>query len=81
MKAGADWLLSDMLLFFIPAAVTAVQYGGLFREDGWRLALVVAGGTLMVMVAVAFAVDRAARLERRLALRRVLVARQAAARA
>ncbi|WP_277182438.1 CidA/LrgA family protein [Caballeronia sp. BR00000012568055] len=70
VKAGADWLLSDMLLFFIPAAVAAVQYGGLFMEDGWRLALVVVAGTLMVMVAVAFAVDRAARLERRLALRR-----------
>jgi holin-like protein len=78
VKAGADWLLSDMLLFFIPAAVAAVQYGGLFREDGWRLALVVVGGTLMVMVAVAFAVDRAARLERRLALRRVLSVRHAA---
>ncbi|WP_321813877.1 MULTISPECIES: CidA/LrgA family protein [unclassified Paraburkholderia] len=71
VKAGADWLLSDMLLFFIPAAVAAVQYGGLFRADGWRLALVVVGGTLMVMFAVAFAVEQAARLERRLALRRV----------
>jgi holin-like protein len=78
IKAGADWLLSDMLLFFIPAAVAAVQYGGLFREDGWRLALVVVAGTLMVMVAVAFAVEQAARLERRLALRRVMVARHTA---
>jgi holin-like protein len=78
VKAGADWLLSDMLLFFIPAAVAAVQYGGLFRADGWRLALVVAGGTLMVMVAVAFAVDQAARLERRLELRRVQHARRVA---
>jgi holin-like protein len=78
VKAGADWLLADMLLFFIPAAIAAVQYGGLFMEDGWRLALVVVGGTLMVMVAVAFAVDRAAQLERRLALRRALVARHAA---
>jgi holin-like protein len=78
IKAGADWLLSDMLLFFIPAAVAAVQYGGLFREDGWRLALVVVGGTLMVMIAVACAVEQAARLERRLALRRAMIARQAA---
>jgi len=76
VKAGADWLLSDMLLFFIPAAVAAVQYGGLFREDGWRLALVVIAGTLMVMVAVAFAVEQAARLERRLALRRVMIQRE-----
>ena len=75
IKAGADWLLSDMLLFFIPAAVAVVNYGGLFRADGWRLALVVIAGTLMVMVAVAFAVEQAARLERRLALRRVMVAR------
>lgn len=78
VKAGADWLLSDMLLFFIPAAVAAVQYGGLFRADGWRLALVVVAGTLMVMVAVAFAVEQAARFERRLALRRVMVARHTA---
>ncbi|MEX3900393.1 CidA/LrgA family protein [Paraburkholderia sp. BR10954] len=76
VKAGADWLLSDMLLFFIPAAVAAVQYGGLFRADGWRLALVVIAGTLMVMVAVACAVDQAARVERRFALRRVRVARE-----
>ncbi|WP_329958859.1 CidA/LrgA family protein [Paraburkholderia sejongensis] len=78
VKAGADWLLSDMLLFFIPAAVAAVQYGGLFRADGWRLALVVIGGTLMVMVAVALAVDQAARLERRVALRRARATRRTA---
>ncbi|AMM15223.1 murein hydrolase transporter LrgA [Burkholderia sp. PAMC 28687] len=78
VKAGADWLLTDMLLFFIPAAVAAVQYGGLFREDGWRLALVVVFGTLMVMIAVAFAVEQASKLERRLQLRRISSARQAA---
>ena len=76
VKAGADWLLSDMLLFFIPAAVAAVPSGGLLRADGWRLALVVIAGTLMVMVAVAFAVDRAARVERRLALRRARAERR-----
>lgn len=70
VKAGADWLLADMLLFFVPAAVAVVQYGGLFESDGWRLALVVVCGTLMVMVAVAFTVDQAARLERVLAIRR-----------
>ncbi|KND59343.1 Holin-like protein CidA [Candidatus Burkholderia verschuerenii] len=79
VKAGADWLLADMLLFFITAAVAAVQYGGLFMEDGWRLALVVVAETLMVMVAVAFAVDRAARLERRIALRRAMSLRHARA--
>jgi len=76
VKAGADWLLTDMLLFFIPGAVAAVQYGGLFRENGWRLALVVVFGTLMVMVAVAFAVEQASRLERWLELRRITAARR-----
>lgn len=71
VKAGADWLLSNMLLFFIPAAVAVVQYGGLFKSDGWRLALVVVAGTLTVMIAVAVTVDQAARFERRLAMRRV----------
>jgi holin-like protein len=80
VKAGADWLLSDMLLFFVPAAVAVVQYGGLFKSDGWRLALVVVIGTLLVMVAVAFTVDQAARLERVLATRRLRAARVAAVR-
>ena len=74
VKAGADWLLSELLLFFVPAAVAVVQYGGLFKSDGWRLALVVICGTLTVLVAVAFTVDQAVRLERRLALRRAHVA-------
>ncbi|WP_245982810.1 CidA/LrgA family protein [Trinickia fusca] len=73
VKAGADWLLSNMLLFFIPAAVAVVQYGGLFKTDGWRLALVVVTGTLTVMVAVALTVDQAVRFERRLALKRARV--------
>ena len=71
VKAGADWMLSELLLFFVPAAVAVVQYGGLFKADGWRLALVVVCGTLTVLVAVALTVDQAVRLERRLALRRV----------
>jgi holin-like protein len=78
VKDGANWLLSDMLLFFVPAAVAAVQYGGLFREDGWRLALVVVAGTAFVMVAVAVSVDLAARLERKLAVERMRVDRRRA---
>lgn len=79
VKAGADWLLSDLLLFFVPAAVAVVQYGGLFKTDGWRLALVVIGGTLTVLLAVAFTVDQAVRLERVLATRRALAGRAGSA--
>ncbi len=81
IQDGANWLLSDMLLFFIPATVAAVQYGGLFRADGWRLALVVVAGTAFVMLAVAVAVDVAAGFERRLALRRLRADRRRARRA
>ena len=45
------------------------------RRRLWRLAFVVVCGTLMVMVAVAFTVDQAARLERALAMRRVRASR------
>ncbi|AJY43895.1 CidA/LrgA family protein [Burkholderia humptydooensis] len=76
VKDGANWLLSDMLLFFIPATVAAVQYGGLFKADGWRLALVVVAGTTFVMLSVAIAVDVAAGFERRLAVTRVRAGRR-----
>ena len=66
---GANWLLSDMLLFFVPAAVAAVRRA--VPRDGWRIALVMLAGTAFVMVAVAVAVDLAAKLERRLAAQRV----------
>ncbi|VCB51648.1 CidA/LrgA family protein [Burkholderia pseudomallei] len=78
VKDGANWLLSDMLLFFIPATVAAVQYGGLFKADGWRLALVVVAGTTFVMLSVAIAVDVAAGFERRLAGMRVRAGRRRA---
>ncbi|AGK49019.1 lrgA family protein [Burkholderia thailandensis MSMB121] len=78
VKDGANWLLSDMLLFFIPATVAAVQYGGLFKADGWRLALVVVAGTTFVMLSVAIAVDVAAGFERRLAVTRVRAGRRRA---
>lgn len=78
VKDGANWLLADMLLFFIPATVAAVQYGGLFKADGWRLALVVVAGTTFVMLSVAIAVDIAAGFERRLAVTRVRASRRRA---
>ncbi|WP_414443485.1 CidA/LrgA family protein [Burkholderia sp. 22PA0106] len=77
VKDGANWLLTDMLLFFIPATVAAVQYGGLFRANGWQLALLLVVGTAFVMCVVALAVEQAARLERRLERgRRARAARQ-----
>ncbi|MGI4860098.1 MAG: CidA/LrgA family protein [Janthinobacterium lividum] len=76
IKSGADWMLSEMLLFFVPAAVAIIQYGHLIENDGVRLALVVVPGTLLVMCATALAVEFGVRLERGLLLRRLRRARQ-----
>lgn len=78
IKSGADWMLSEMLLFFVPAAVAIIQYGRLIEEDGVRLALVVVPGTLLVMCATASAVEFGVRLERALRLRQLRRARRAA---
>lgn len=36
VRAGARWLLAEMLLFFVPAVVAVVNYAQLLLVDGWR---------------------------------------------
>lgn len=62
---GASWLLREMLLFFIPVVIAIINYAELIRAQGIAILLVVLGSTTCVMVATAFAVDLAWRLERR----------------
>lgn len=63
---GATWLLREMLLFFIPVVIAVIQYQDLMRQRGLAIVLVVVGSTVCVMVATAFAVDLAWKLEKRL---------------
>ena len=56
-SAGARWLLAEMLLFFIPALMSLLDYGSLIREEGWRILLVIAVSTLMVMIVTAMTVE------------------------
>ena len=70
VKAGANWLLAEMLLFFIPAVVAVVNYSELLRIEGWRILLVITLSTLMVLAATSLVVDRVYRLEVRLAARK-----------
>ncbi len=58
----ARWLLAEMLLFFVPAVV-AVNYAQLLMVDGWRIFLVIALSTLMVLGATASVVDKVYRYE------------------
>ena len=70
VKEGADWLLAEMLLFFIPAVVAVVQYPAVILREGWQLLVVILLGTVTVMVGTALVVERVFRLEHRLRLRR-----------
>lgn len=64
LQMGAGLLMAEMLLFFIPALMSLLDYGALLRDDGWRILLVIAVSTLMVMLVTAFTVELAVRLRR-----------------
>ncbi|MBX9405126.1 CidA/LrgA family protein [Pseudomonas baetica] len=64
LQLGAGLLMAEMLLFFIPALMSLLDYGALLRNDGWRILLVIAASTLMVMLVTAFTVEWAVRLRR-----------------
>ncbi|NIE76448.1 CidA/LrgA family protein [Pantoea sp. Tr-811] len=57
LQMGAGWLMAEMLLFFIPALMSLLDYGSLVREEGWRILLVIALSTLTVMVVTALTVE------------------------
>lgn len=63
VRAGARWLLAEMLLFFVPAVVAVVNYAALLVSDGWKIFAVIALSTLLTLGATALAVDRVYRLE------------------
>jgi holin-like protein len=62
---GAEFLLAEMMLFFMPAFVVAITYLGLFATEGLRLVAAVALGTLVVMAGTVWVVDRVFRWESR----------------
>nr|WP_272915058.1 CidA/LrgA family holin-like protein [Saccharibacillus sp. WB 17] len=49
IELGATWLLAELLLFFIPAAVGVMNYIPLLEQDGMRILAVVVLSTLIVM--------------------------------
>ena len=61
LQLGAGVLMAEMLLFFIPALMSLLDYGALLRDDGWRILLVIGISTLLVMVVTAFTVEAVSR--------------------
>jgi holin-like protein len=70
LRSGADWLLAEMMLFFIPAVVAIVNYPTLLRQSGWRIGIVIVVSTLLVMITVGTVVDLVFRWELRQSERR-----------
>lgn len=70
LKGGTNWLLAEMLLFFVPAVLVVTEYPELIQNQGLRILAVIISSTLCVMVATAWAVDHVYRLELLLARRR-----------
>jgi holin-like protein len=61
VKAGADWFLGEMLLFFVPAVLAVRDHGELLGWTGIKLMVVILLGTTAVMASTALTVEIAAR--------------------
>ncbi len=57
IRRGADWLLAEMLLFFVPAVMCLLDHQELVGWLGLKILLVIAVGTLLVMGGTAVAID------------------------
>lgn len=69
VEHGAEWLLSNMLLFFIPLIVSVVQFTSLLERQGLRLFAAIGIGFIAVLLATALTVEWVCRLERGMRLR------------
>ena len=79
IELGANWLLANMLLFFIPLVVSVVQFTQLLKSQGLMLFVNIGLGFASVMLATALTVEWVCRYERKLRLQKLL--RRRAARA
>lgn len=57
MRRGADWLLAEMLLFFVPAVLAILEHRELIGLLGLKIMAVILLGTLTVMSVTALTVD------------------------
>lgn len=66
IKSGSDFILGELVLFFIPCVVGLIKYKHLFITQGWQMVVAVVIGTVTVMVFTAYAVHFGFKLESRL---------------
>ncbi|MET4212847.1 CidA/LrgA family protein [Bradyrhizobium sp. LA2.1] len=58
IRRGAEWLLADMLLFFMPVALAVLDHREFLGLVGLKILFVILISTAAVMLVTAFAVDR-----------------------
>ncbi|AJS60473.1 CidA/LrgA family protein [Paenibacillus sp. IHBB 10380] len=58
IEIGANWLLAELLLFFVPAAVGIMKYIPMLQSDGLRILIVVMISTFIVMISTGFMASR-----------------------
>jgi len=51
VEEGANWLLAEIVLFFIPIAVGIMEYKNMLLHDGFRIVIVIVISTALVMSA------------------------------
>ena len=61
VRRGAEMLLAEMLLFFVPAVMALLDHAEFLGVLGLKLLAVILTGTLCVMAATALTVDLCAR--------------------
>ncbi len=65
IEQGANWLLAELLLFFIPAAVGIMKYIPMLEHDGVRIMMVVIFSTLIVMISSGLIASRISKRKER----------------
>lgn len=66
IKTGADFILAELVLFFIPCFIGLIKYKDLFLTEGWQLLVAVFIGTVCVMVCTAYSVHFGFKLENKI---------------
>ncbi|MDQ9832919.1 CidA/LrgA family protein [Acinetobacter soli] len=63
IKSGSDFILSELVLFFVPCVVGLMNYKVLFLSEGLQLITAVVLGTVCVMLATVYTVHLCFKLE------------------
>jgi len=65
LRRGSDWLLAQMLLFFVPAIPAVIEHHELLGLVGLKVVVVILAGTAAVMGSTALTVELFHRLAQR----------------